>query len=87
MEGNWVLVSPEVRKPDARNNVSFDKNGNFHSGMYVWGNVAITRKGNTVTFLPGKVFTITSRDLLEGIDKNGKPTHERLERVSKAAAE
>ena len=87
LEGSWVLISPEVRKPDARNNVSFDKNGNFHSGMYVWGNVAITRKGNTVTFLPGKVFIITSRDLLEGIDKNGKPTHERLERVSKAAAE
>jgi hypothetical protein len=87
LEGNWVLVSPEVRKPDARNNVSFDKNGNFHSGMYVWGNVAINRKGNTVTFLPGKVFTITSRDLLEGIDKNGKLTHERLERVSKEAPE
>jgi hypothetical protein len=55
--------------------------------MYVWGNVAINRKGNTVTFLPGKVFTITSRDLLEGIDKNGKLTHERLERVSKEAPE
>jgi hypothetical protein len=87
LEGNWVLVSPEVRKPDARNNVSFDKNGNFHSGMYVWGNVAFTRKGNTVTFLPGKVFTITSRDLLEGIDKNGKLTRERMERVPKATAE
>jgi len=79
-EGKWILVSG-----DRRLSASFDKKGNFHSGMDAWGDVVCSRKGNTMIF-PGHVFTIASRDLLQAIDKNGNPSGERLERVVEAPA-
>jgi len=82
LAGSWTLAAGGVDHP-----VNFDDKGHFHSSYDdAWGDKIIKREGNKVEFSADKIFTIVSRDYLQGVDGNGNKTGEHMARNTSVAA-